>query len=144
MASILPGRRRRGPAGKSKAYVSLSKGWALGSVGFKATLIHDHALAARARAWESQGAKEIRQEQWRRELERCLRVLGKTVEDNPADLKSADWKVAIAAHLKQKTQASNGWLCDQLHMGTPVGVSQMVGILRRKGGASLKWLKQLI
>jgi len=49
-----------GPAGKSQAYVSLSRGWALGSAGFKQDLIHDHALAATARAWEREGAEEIR------------------------------------------------------------------------------------
>ena len=32
-----------GPAGKSKAYVNLSRGWALDTAGFKATLQADHA-----------------------------------------------------------------------------------------------------
>jgi putative transposase len=133
-----------GPLGTSKAYVSLSKGWALGSAGFKATLIKDHALAAETRAWENQGAREIREEQWRHELERCLGLLGKTMKDTRPERKSAPWKVAIAACLKQKTQASNGWLCEQLHMGTPVGVSQLVGQLRRQDGPAAELLKQLI
>lgn len=127
-----------GPAGRSKAYVSMSKGWALGSTDFKRTLIHDHALAASSRAWESQGAQEIKAEQWRLALERCLRHAGKTATDIRTGRKSADWKVAIAATLKLKTQASNRWLCEQLHMGTPVGVSQLVGVFRRQGGPAAK------
>ena len=133
-----------GPMGKSKAYVSLSKGWALGSAGFKAALIQDHALAAKSRAWESQGAREIREEQWRHELQRSLRLVGKETADALRERKSADWKVAIALHLKQTTQASNGWLCERLHMGTPVGVSSLVGKLRRQGGPSTKLTKLLI
>jgi REP element-mobilizing transposase RayT len=35
-----------GPAGKSQAYVPLSRGWALGSEGFKRALVKDHALGA--------------------------------------------------------------------------------------------------
>ena len=126
-----------GPAGRSKAYVQLSKGWALGGADFKRALIHDHALAATSRAWESQGAHEIRSERWRAALDRCLRRVGKKTADIKAERKSADWKIAIAAALKLKTQASNRWLCDQLHMGTPVAVSQLVGLRRRQGGPAI-------
>lgn len=127
-----------GPAGRSKAYVQLSKGWALGGTDFKRALVHDHALAASSRAWEHQGAQEIRGEQWRQALERCLRKAGKSQADIKAGRKSAEWKVAIAAALKLKTQASNRWLCEELHMGTPVSVSQLVGLLQRQGGAAAK------
>lgn len=37
---------REGPSGKSKAYVNLSRGWALGSREFKASLIQDLAVVA--------------------------------------------------------------------------------------------------
>jgi REP element-mobilizing transposase RayT len=132
-----------GPAGKSKAYVTMSKGWALGSGEFKAALVKDHALAASTRAWEAAGAGEIRAEQWREMLARCLRHVGKTTAEARTERKSAPWKIAIAACLKQKTQASNRWLCDQLHMGTPVAVSQMVGLLRRQGGPAASLLNEL-
>ena len=130
-----------GPAGRSKAYVTMSKGWALGSGEFKAALVKDHALAASTRAWEASGAQEIKAEKWREELDRCLRRLGKTENEARVERKSAPWKVAIAAHLKQGTQASNRWLCERLHMGTPVGVSQMVGQLRRRGGPAANLLR---
>ncbi len=132
-----------GPAGKSQAYVTMSKGWALGSGEFKAALIKDHALAASSRAWEGAGAREIRAAQWQAALTRCLRQVGKTEAEAAMERKSAPWKVAIAAQLKQSTQASNGWLCAQLHMGTPVGVSQMVGRLRRPGAPAAKLFRAL-
>jgi REP element-mobilizing transposase RayT len=134
---------RDGPAGRSQAYVTLSKGWALGSTDFKRALIHDHALAATSRAWEKQGAQEIKTEQWRIALARCLRHTDKTPQAITAGRKSADWKVAIAAAMKLKTQVSNRWLCEQLHMGTPVAVSQLVGLLRRQGGPAAKLQHEL-
>ncbi len=132
-----------GPAGKSKAYVSLSRGWALGSTGFKAALVKDHALQATSRAWEVSGKDEIRRLQWAETLTRCLHVLGKTAAAAVQERKSVPWKVAAAAFLKQTTQASNGWLAEQLHMGRAVSVSQYVGQLRHAGGAAQPLLKTL-
>jgi REP element-mobilizing transposase RayT len=120
-----------GPAGRNEAYVSLSKGWALGTREFKAALIKDHALAANARAWEDEGAREIRERQWEQGLAACLQKAGKTIEAAASDRKSAPWKVAIAAELKQGTQATNRWIAEQLHMGGAVAVSQYVGRARR-------------
>ena len=60
-----------------------------------------------------------------------LRALGKSRADAPVERKSAPWKVALAARLKQTTQADNRWLAEKLHMGTPVAVSHHTGRLRR-------------
>jgi REP element-mobilizing transposase RayT len=122
-----------GPAGKSKAYVSLSRGWALGAQAFKKALVKDHQLAATAKAWESAGAREVREIQWQEALEASLRRLGIAPERIGADRKSAAWKVAIAVHLKRTTQAGNGWLAEHLGMGKPGSVSFYVSRARRAG-----------
>ncbi len=97
----------------------MSKGWALGGQNFKRTLLKDHAVAATTRAWESVGAKDIRETQWRELLDRGLRQLAKGTKDIESERKSAPWKVALAAWMKQHCQVSNRWLCERLHMGTP-------------------------
>jgi putative transposase len=130
-AQYLRWQSEEGPLGASKAYASLSKGWALGSVGFKQTLIKDHAVAALARAWEDEGASEIRRARWDTELQRCLACLHKGPADILSDRKSADWKIAIALRLKRQTQALNGWIAERLQMGTAVSVSQLVSQLRQ-------------
>jgi len=120
-----------GPAGKSAAYVSLSKGWALGSAGFKTALIEDHAIAATARAWENAGAEEIRREAWE---SACLQALGKlrrTDGDLAAAAKAAPWKVALAVFLKERTQASNRWLGQRLKMGSAKYVGHLASITKR-------------
>lgn len=131
-ARYLAWQASEGPTGRNKAYVNMSKGWALGGQDFKRALLNDHAVVATARAWESVGAKEIREAQWRGLLDSGLRHLGKRAEDIAADRKSAPWKVALAVWLKQRCQVSNRWLCDHLRMGTPVAVSHHAGQARRQ------------
>ena len=125
-----------GPAGKSKAYVSLSRGWALGASEFKKALVIDHQLAATAKAWESAGAREVREIQWQEAVEESLRRLRIPAERIRADRKSAAWKVAIAAHLKGTTQAGNGWLAEHLSMGKSGSVSFYVSRARREAAGS--------
>ncbi len=120
-----------GPAGKTTAYVSMSRGWALGTKDFKTALIRDHALAEISRAWEKTGVREMREARWAVALAAGLAALGKSSTDATAERKSAPWKVALAAKLKQTTQADNRWLAEHLHMGTPVAVSHHTGQLRR-------------
>ena len=120
-----------GPAGKSKAYVSLSRGWALGTKEFKTALINDHQLAESSRAWETSGACEVREARWTAALERGSKRLGKPRADVNEDRKSPPWKMALAAALKQSTQVNYRWLAEQLRMGAPVAVSTHVGRWRR-------------
>jgi len=54
-----------------------------------------------------------------------------TGEDVSKDRKSAPWKVALAASLKQSTQVNNRWLSVELCMGTSVAVSAHVGRMGR-------------
>lgn len=130
-AAHLAWQAAEGPAGRNAAYVSLSQGWALGTAGFKAALVKDHGVAAEARAWESQGAREIRELRWAAALERCLRALSRSEAEAQTDRKGAPWKAAVAWRMKEISQASNRWLSARLHMGRPEAVSVHVGRLRR-------------
>ena len=125
-----------GPAGRNKAFVSMSKGWALGTKEFRAGLVKDHALAADTRAWETTGAREIKEQQWEERLAHCLRKAGKTTANTQTDRKGAEWKIVIADEIKRTTQATNGWIAEHLNMGSGTAVSQYVGLWRRNTGAS--------
>lgn len=120
-----------GPAGRNKAYVSLSQGWALGTKEFKRGLVKDHALAAENRAWETLGAKEIREQAWEGLFQQALSVLGRQEGELATGVKSASWKVAIAIFLKERTQVSNPWLAARLGMKRPVYVSRLVSEARK-------------
>ena len=131
-AQYLAWQATEGPAGKTPAYVRLSRGWALGGAAFKEALVQDHLVKATSRAWEVAGKAEIQQLQWSSLLAKCLQVLGKTKAMAERERKSAPWKLAIAACLKQTTQANNGWLCRQLRLGTPAAFSRNLSFYRRR------------
>jgi putative transposase len=130
-ADYLAWQAAAGPAGKNKAYVPLSKGWALGGAEFKAALLQAHTLAETSRAWESSGVREVREARWAEALTAALRAASKSEDEAITARKSEPWKVAVAAHLKMTTSAGNRWLTERLHMGTPVAMSHLVGQLRR-------------
>lgn len=130
-AAYLEWQAAEGPAGKSKAYVNLSQGWALGGSAFKAVLLRDHAVAAETRAWEAQGAREIRELRWHAGLARALEAVGRAPEDLFRSPKSAPWKLAIAACLKDRTQASNLWLSHHLNLGARAAFSSNLSRYRR-------------
>jgi putative transposase len=133
-----------GPAGRTKAYVSLSLGWALGSKDFKLALLQDHNLAEESRAWATTGVREIREAKWSAALAVAKRKVRQAESAVATGRKSAPWKIAVAAFLKRTTQADNRWLAERLGMGTPRGVSHLVGQMRRgQNPAAAKLLERL-
>ncbi len=130
-ADYLAWQAAAGPAGKNAAYASLSRGWALGSEGFKAAVLKAHTPGETSRAWEATGVREVREARWAEALAAALGALGRTEREAGQGRKSAAWKVAAAAHLKTTTPADNRWLAARLQMGTPVAVSHYVGRMRR-------------
>lgn len=120
-----------GPAGRSAAYVNLSKGWALGTDGFKAKRLESAELPDSSRAWGTSGAKELRLQRQLTVLGACLRRLRKPEKRLLTAPKSASWKVAIARFLKERVQADNRWLGETLNMGRPEAVSTYVGRMKR-------------
>jgi REP element-mobilizing transposase RayT len=141
-AQYLEFQARSGSVGKNDNYESLSSGWAIGSKEFKRGLIQEHKELELSRAWESKGVMEARHEAWAAELELSLKCL------NPGNMdasgKSAPWKVAAAAHMKRKTDASNSWLAESLGMGGGAYVSKLVcDLWRGKKGEAWKTLQKL-
>ncbi|HVZ64334.1 MAG TPA: transposase [Lacunisphaera sp.] len=110
-----------------------SHGWAIGSDEFKAALLHDHAVAALTRAWETEGAREIRTRGWEALVQRSLACLHRKTADLAAGPKNQPWKLAIAMFLKERTQASNPWLARRLGIGRGQYLSRLVSAQRRSG-----------
>jgi hypothetical protein len=141
-ADYLAWQAAEGPAGKNAAYVSLTRGWAIGGGEFKAALLQDHAIATETRAWESAGVHEVRAAHWRTAMEGAMAKVPASARKD--DRKSAPWKVALAAHLKATTDVPNGWLAEHLDMGSPFYVSKHVGHLRKRtNGEAENWLRKL-
>lgn len=118
-------------ARKQLKFETMSKGWALGGAAFKKALAQDHRdLLARGSEGFGRENQEALELVWAELLDRCIDTLRKKQSDSTVTRKGADWKVAIAAHLKATTTATNPWLADKLNMGVSAGVSRYVGELQ--------------
>lgn len=118
-------------AQKQLNFEILCKGWALGGSTFKKALAQDHRELLTS-IKESIGAenRDAVEQLWREMIARCMEKLRKKPSDLQGGRKAADWKVAIAAHLKTTTTATNPWISEQLRMGVAAGVSRYVGEVR--------------
>jgi putative transposase len=112
---------------KEAAFERMSRGWALGSEGFRAALAQDFKQMAAARDWGGEELAEINRLDWSRRLGSGLKMLGHAPADATQALKSASWKIAVAAWMKSQCNVTNRWLGEQLHMGPPDAVSRYVG-----------------
>jgi hypothetical protein len=57
-------------------------------------------------------------------LDQALKALRRTTADTVNNRKSAEWKLALAAWMKTRTQASNRWSTDNVHLGAPAALSR--------------------
>jgi putative transposase len=141
--SYLSWQATEGPAGRNAAYARMSKGWALGTAEFKDSLLLQHLTDPNHRAWSVSAATEEREMRWRAALKTALKTLGRQTTEAAAALKSADWKVAIAAYLKRTLGVPNAWLAEALQMGSGFYVSKHVGLARRPDHPVHKLIKRL-
>lgn len=112
------------PRQKALLFDQMSKGWALGTKGFKKALLNDEKALRACLELGVDEAREMRELAWESRLEKCLKALGKTEDSLEEHAKSAAWKVAIASHMKKNLLCRNGWLAEKLNMGTESSVAR--------------------
>ena len=110
-----------------QGFGEMSRGWAIGTVGWRKAVAQDHRQLALTPGLPQKELKELKQAEWERVLGELLIQVGKTEKDAAEDWKSADWKVSIAEALRRKTTATNRWIAEALHMGAANSVSQYLG-----------------
>ena len=62
-------------------------------------------------------------------LAKALRALGRTEAQLREPPKSAQWKVALAAFLKERTPVSNRWLAQRLAFGRAAYASRLISAM---------------
>ena len=114
---------------KRQGFASMSKGWALGSLPFKRSLLETAPAdlpAIRSGLAESREARELN---WKLSLERLRALLPSGADQDRR--KSADWKVALATVVKDRTTATNRWLSSSLVMGSLFTLSRLTAECRQ-------------
>lgn len=128
-ADFLTWQAAEGPAGRNPSYISMSRGWAIGSDEFKRALLGEPVVTKESQVWITHGPEEARMLRWQAALAGALAILP-TESRCPAH-KSAPWKRAVATHLRATSDVSNGWLAQQLQMGSAAYVSKHIGLTQR-------------
>ncbi len=125
-AKFLAWQAAHGPVGRNEAYVSLSRGWALGSRGFKEDLLKEHDPSATSRAWETGGKQEMQQAQWSKVFTLGCQRLGRKSSELLCGPAAQPWKIALMLFMKERTQASNTWLVERFGAVRPKYISRLV------------------
>jgi putative transposase len=132
------------PGQRELAFGKMNRGWVIGSDTFKRDLVGDQATEREVIKQTQAGAREVREVRWVSALEHGMKMLRKTPEDVLSDAKSADWKVALAADMKQRLMCTNRWLGGKLNMGPAPAVCRYVSeALDGRRPAALQYLESL-
>lgn len=143
-------------AQKELLFDRMCRGWAIGSKDFKKGLLREEAERVKAEAegteviepkrerYDGKELREANELKWELYLERGLSALGKDTSDIREDIKSAAWKVMLAAVIKGHASATNVWITQKLNMGISQAVSQNVGKFRAAGGGETEAYQELI
>ncbi len=114
------------PARKALRFEQMSKGWAIGTVGFKKDLAKEHRQFAAARQAGGDDLAEAKEAALQERLGELLQKVGHTRTDAESGEKYIPWKLAVASAMKAATTATNRWLSENLAMGSMHEVSRQV------------------
>ncbi|MBX3750576.1 MAG: transposase [Opitutaceae bacterium] len=117
---------------RRQAFEHLSKGWAIGDEGWRASLAQDLARKLQPRSLHEPDTSELRQARWNAMLDRLLAKAGRTRAEMAEAAKSESWKVALALQLKRTTMAPNAWIAQTMAMGTPGSLSVYLSAARKE------------
>ena len=107
-----------------QGFDGMSRGWAIGTAGWRKALAKDHAQLALSAGVPQHELAELKRAQWVEMLALLMKKAGRTPEEAAEARKGAPWKVALAAAMRRKTTASNRWLAEALHMGSGNAVGE--------------------
>ncbi len=109
----------------------LSKGWAIGSSGWRRSMAKEFGNLALNPGLEREQVSELREGSWENALARTLEVFGRKESDLATKPKRQDWKVAIAIRIREESGASITWLADRLQLGAPATLRGYMCHLRK-------------
>jgi len=102
---------------KRLGFASMSKGWLLGTDGWKKAMAKDHASLKLTVGVDRMQARAIKEARWEQRLTELMQQQGaRSLDEGP---KNQKWKLEIALQLRDQEGASTSWLAQALCLGTP-------------------------
>lgn len=104
---------------KKAGLTKLSRGWALGTHGWKQALAREHGHKTFREGLEKEEIKEIKQLNWENALAEALQAAGRKIEEVETKPRLQHWKLEIASRLRKQTGAPIVWIAKKLCLGSP-------------------------
>jgi len=108
--------------------IELSRGWALGTHGWKQALAREHAQKTYVEGMSKEEISEMKEEYWKVLLTTALERAGKKEADLKTKPKMQPWKKELLVELRKKAGIPIKWLARELHLGAPSYVRNCLSI----------------
>lgn len=95
----------------------LSKGWAIGSSGWKRAMAKEYGQLALNPGFEREEVRELREGAWEEATRVALAEHERTDEDLVTKPRLKDWKITVAVSVRERSGAPLAWLADRLQIG---------------------------
>ncbi|MDB6094341.1 MAG: hypothetical protein JWM32_1903 [Verrucomicrobia bacterium] len=131
-------------AQKSMGFAGLEKGWVQGSTEFLEEIVRDYSRSANDGERTAEDVRAAQEALHQALVDRLLAQLGRNRAQLQVAGKSEEWKIALAAALKQRSTVTNRWLSKELHLGHISEVSRNVSAWTKQQHPLLKNLLAVI
>lgn len=102
--------------------VGLSKGWALGTQGWRRAMAKEHASTALTAGLAREEARQVRELAWENAVKESLGRAGKSDAELAGKPYLKDWKLRVAREVRDQSGASVAWLAQRLCLGRPASL----------------------
>jgi REP element-mobilizing transposase RayT len=104
---------------KEEGLVELSRGWAIGTQGWKVAVAREYSHAALAQGMGKQEIAQIREAHWLKLMEMEMKKAGKRPEEFGKGQLCPKWKLEVAQAMQTAGGVPIRWLAERLSMGNP-------------------------
>lgn len=122
---------------KQQGFEGLSRGWAIGTKGWRQALAKDYSHLRLSGGLERAESKSLNEGYWEMRLAEFLRHMGKQPDELQTRPKKQVWKVELAQRLRREAGASIVWIARTLRMGQPGSVRSYLARASRSGSGSV-------
>ncbi|BET68840.1 hypothetical protein ASA1KI_37580 [Opitutales bacterium ASA1] len=117
---------------KDLGFEDMSRGWAIGTSGWRKALAKDYAHLALSPGLSASEARSLREANWQRSLDRVLAAHGKSDEEVTTAGRFVPWKIAVALQVREESGAAVSWLASRLGLGSPDSARVYLSRARRQ------------
>lgn len=102
---------------ESRGLMGLSRGWAIGTAGWRRAVAKDFGHLKLASGLEHADVRDMRESRWEAALLDALREMRRHESDLTTKPMKQAWKILLAAQVRRRSGAAVSWLAERLQLG---------------------------